>query len=369
MHAADKPESISLVEARSLFAPFASEKSIVIAVSGGPDSTALLWLASRWRAARKDGPSLLAVTVDHGLRAESPREAKAVKRLARGLGIAHRTLHWTGVKPKTGLQEMARDARYALLAHQAKKSGARYVLTAHTLDDQAETILIRLVRGSGPAGLQAMTPFAPCPGHASLQLARPLLDLPKARLIATLAKAGIPFADDPSNRDPRHTRVRIRAMMSALAAEGLSARRLSLLAKRLARIEAALRDTVTRAAASVSASPWGEGTRIVLDPQAFSRLPAEIGMRLLGRAIAHVGDEGPVELGKLETLFEALAAAPHGVLRRTLAGALITRRPEALVVERAPARRIGGGRGENRRISALTTREGAGPTRVPGRLE
>ncbi len=89
------------------------KKSIVVAVSGGPDSTALLWLTARWRASRKAGPDIVAVTIDHGLRAESAREAKAVKRLARDLGITHHTLRWSGAKPKTGLQEAARDARYA----------------------------------------------------------------------------------------------------------------------------------------------------------------------------------------------------------------------------------------------------------------
>ncbi len=333
-------EPLTLVEARALFAPFAKEKSIVIAVSGGPDSTALLWLAARWRASRKAGPGLVAVTVDHGLRAEAAHEAKAVKRFARELGVAHRTFRWTGAKPKTGLQETARNARYALLAKAAAKAGARYVLTAHTLDDQAETVLLRLLRGSGLSGLQAMQTMSPYPDQPGLVLARPLLALPKARLIATLGKAGIAFADDPSNRDPRHTRARLRTLMPALAAEGLSAQRMALLAARLQRAEAALRVAAAEAFAQVLLKPktGGAGARMVFDRARFQRLPAEIGLRLLGQTIAAVGDEGPVELGKLEALFEALRQAGDSH-RSTLAGAMISLKPAEIVIERAPPRR------------------------------
>ncbi len=329
---------LSLVEARAMFAPFVKEKSIIIAVSGGPDSTALLWLAARWRASRKAGPDIIAVTIDHGLRAEAAGEARAVKRFARELGVLHQTLHWSGAKPTTGLQEAARTARYRLLAKAAAKSGACYVLTAHTLDDQAETVLLRLLRGSGVSGLQAMAATAPYPGEQELVLARPLLSIPKARLIATLDKAGIPYADDPSNRDPRHTRVRLRSLMPALLEEGLSARRLALLAVRLQRAEAALRSAVAEAMERVSLTPWDQGSRIVFDRGRFLSLPAEIGLRLMGRAIDRVGQEGPVELGKLEALFEALLAADAS-FRRTLAGAMITLLPAQVVIEPAPPRR------------------------------
>lgn len=358
MSAADADKALTLSEARARFEPFAKQDIIAIAVSGGPDSTALLFLAARWRAARKTGPQILALTVDHGLRKESAREANAVKALAKKLGVAHRTLRWQGEKPKTGLQEKAREARYALLASAAKKARANFLLTAHTLDDQAETVLFRLLRGSGVSGLQAMAQVSPCPGAPWLKLARPLLAIPKARLIATLQQAGISFADDPSNRDPRHARPRLRALMPQLEAEGLSAQRLALLASRLRRAEDALRRAVAQAQAKISRTPWGEGTRIVLDREAFAALPQEIAIRLLGNALAQVGDEGPVELRKLESLFESLAPGADG-FRRTLAGALVTQAPRELVIERAPPRRAKHGQGQEKRsggrISALTT--------------
>src|SRR6185295_18419883 len=178
------------------------------AVSGGPDSTALMVLAARWRQTLKQRVKLIAVTVDHGLRPEAKREAEAVKRLARSLRIEHHTLRWTGPKPKTGIQEAARNARYRLLADVSRKAGRAPVLTAHTQDDQAETVLFRMMRGSGVAGLAGMRTGNLMPGQhpdhdgKKIELFRPLLDIPKSRLIATLKAAKIPYAEDPSNRDP-----------------------------------------------------------------------------------------------------------------------------------------------------------------------
>jgi tRNA(Ile)-lysidine synthase len=345
--AAEAARPISAVEASRLFHPLAHARALVLAVSGGPDSTALLVLAARWRAARKQGPKLLAVTIDHGLRPQSAHEARAVKHLARSFGLPHRILRWQGKKPRTGLQQAARAARYRLLAAFARTAKADHILTAHTLDDQAETVLIRMSRGSGITGLCAMKKVAPLPvarpsrRSGSLLLVRPLLEIPKARLIATLARAGIAYADDASNRDPRFARARMRGVMPALAREGFDAPRIALFARRLARAETALESAVDVAAAGASERPWGNAGPIVLAAEKFLRLPAEIALRLLGRALAHTGEAGSLRLGKLEALLAALATAkPAGDLRlrRTLAGALVTLTATRLVVERAPPR-------------------------------
>ena len=333
-------------EATALFADLGSTKALVLAVSGGPDSTALMWLAARWRQALKTGPDLVAVTVDHGLRTESEREARDVARLAKELGIAHRTLRWTGAKPKTGLPRAARVARYRLLAAAARKAGAPAILTAHTLDDQAETVLIRMSRGSGLTGLAGMQRVSALPGDAGgrgepLRLVRPFLAVRKTRLIATLKAAKVPFAEDPSNRDPRFTRARLRGLMPILAAEGLDAARLALLARRLARAEAALAAAAAAALCQLAAKP-GESGILAFDRTGFLALPGEIAQRVLGRAIDAAGDEGPVELGKLEVLCTALNAAaadPKARFRRSLAGALVSLTPRTVTVERAPARR------------------------------
>jgi tRNA(Ile)-lysidine synthase len=331
-------------EADALFDGLENLRGLVLAASGGPDSTALLLLAARWaqnlRSRRCDAPKLLAVTIDHGLRPQAAAEAMAVKRLSRRLGVPHRTLHWEGKKPAAGLQQAAREARYRLLADAAARAGFRHVLTAHTLDDQAETVLFRLSRGSGLTGLAGMARGARLPiGDGDIVLVRPFLAVAKARLIATLEAAGVGFADDPSNRDPRFTRARLRALMPALAREGLDARGLARLSARLRRADATVEFAVDAAAAALAPGPWPARGPITFATAAFSHLPAEVGLRLLGRAISHAGDEGPLELAKLEALYAAMAEA-RAPLRRTLAGALMTLKADRLVIERAPARRV-----------------------------
>lgn len=341
----EKDLIISAAEAKTLLAGLEQCPALLLAVSGGPDSIALMVLVSRWAETLKRKPELqklelIVATVDHGLRAAAKREAAAVAKLAHKLGLKHRTLKWTGKKPATGLQQAARLARYRLLGGAARKAGAPFILTAHTLDDQAETVLIRMSRGSGITGLAAMARVAAMPsGDGGIKLVRPLLDIPKSRLIATLREAKIPFAVDPSNRDPRFTRARLRGLMPHLAAEGLDARRLSQLAQRLKRADTAIETAVDRAHAELTA---GLGAPGAYDAAGFFRLPAEIALRLLGRAVTLLGDEGPVELGKLEALFAALNAAQKSGTRRyrrSLAGALVTLDRAKITVERAPPRR------------------------------
>jgi tRNA(Ile)-lysidine synthase len=337
-------EPLSDLEADQLFADFANAPALILAVSGGPDSTALMVLLARWRRRRRRGPALTAVTIDHGLRPEAKREAAIVKKLAKTLGIAHRTLRWLDSKPSTGLQEQARLARYRLLAKAARATGADHIVTGHTLDDQAETVLIRAARGSGITGLRAMAVRTALPGIAGdIVVARPFLQLPKARLLATLRQRRVAFVEDRSNLDPRFTRVRLRALMRVLATEGLDAQRLATLARRLGRADSAIEMAVDAAQGALGAlGSWPDNGALALGRAAFFDLPAEVALRLLGRAIALRGDEGPVELNKLETLMAALATAgraPGATLRRTLAGAMVTLSDQNVVVERAPERR------------------------------
>jgi tRNA(Ile)-lysidine synthase len=351
----DDNSPISASEAKALFAAWKSVPALVLAVSGGPDSVALMWLAARWRNALARGPRLIAVTVDHGLRSEAAAEARHVKRLARSLDVPHRTVRWTGVKPKTGLPAAARSARYRLLAQAARADGATHILTAHTRDDQAETLLMRLLRGSGIAGLAAMARQSERDG---VLLARPFLQVAKSQLIATLKKAKIGFADDPTNRDTHFTRPRIRAVMPVLAAEGGDARNLARLASRLARANAAvevLADGAERylALRDREASHPGLDAKVfdakVFDTKAFAAMPEEIRLRLLLRAIDRIGHEGPAELGKVEALLAALdrAGATNTTgrpnlrpsLKQTLAGALVSLRGDRIHITPAPRRR------------------------------
>jgi len=334
-------KAVSAPEVISLFSGLQSVPVLVLAVSGGPDSTALMVMAAQWRDSLETKPKLVAVTVDHGLRKESKAEAAAVARLAHKLDIAHRTSRWTGRKPKTGLQEAARLARYRLLGNAARRAGATHILTAHTLDDQSETVLIRMSRGSGISGLGAMQRISVVPHDESLFLFRPLLDISKSRLIATLRAEGISYADDPSNRDPRYTRARLRGLMHLLAEEGLDAAQLARLAHRLKRADIAIERAVDHAVVELFVELPG-APAIAIESRRFTDLPAEVALRLLGRAMARVGDEGPVELGKLEALKTALDEAQNrreNRFRRSLAGAIVTLKDRQILVERAPPRR------------------------------
>ena len=352
MRTDDDHSPISAQNAKRLFAAWKAAPAIVLAVSGGPDSIALMWLAARWRSTLARGPRLIAVTVDHGLRAEAASEAREVKRLARTLDLTHRTMRWTGDKPKTGLPAAARTARYRLLAQAARASGATHILTAHTRDDQAETLLMRLLRGSGISGLAAMARESERDG---VLLARPFLHVSKSQLVATLKKAKIGFADDPTNRDTSFTRPRLRAIMPVLAAEGGDARNLARLASRLARANQAV-EVLVDGAERYLALRDREATRAgfdtstfdasTFDAKAFAAMPEEIRLRLLKRAIDRFGHEGPAELGKVEALLAALeqAGAKQGKKRRprlkqTLAGALVSLSDGRIRVEPAPPRR------------------------------
>jgi len=346
-------------ELDALFRGLEDLPGFVVAVSGGPDSTALLLLAARWAKRAKKPPRLLAVTIDHGLRAAAKAEAAAVKRLARQLNVPHRTLRWRGLKPTSGLQEAARTARYGLLAQAAARAGLAHVLTAHTLDDQAETVLFRLARGSGLTGLAGMAPVSLIPGARDdrIFLLRPLLAVPKSRLVATLKTAGIGYADDPTNRDTAFTRPRLRALLPLLAAEGGDASGLARLAARLARANAAIEVQTDGAerylALTGRTAPRGQAREF--DTGAFVALPEEIRLRLLMRAINTFGHEGPAELGKVEALLMQLnrcfeerspKSGPKATqirLKQTLAGALVSvsqgKGQAKIRIEPAPPRR------------------------------
>ncbi|MGY4173426.1 tRNA lysidine(34) synthetase TilS [Bradyrhizobium sp. USDA 4529] len=338
----DDQSAIPARDAKRLFAGLAGAPALLLAVSGGPDSVALMWLAARWRRALAQGPRLVAVTVDHGLRPEAAREARDVKRLARSLELPHHTLRWTGPKPGTGVPAAARAARYRLLAQAARKHGATHILTAHTREDQAETLLMRMLRGSGVAGLSAMARETERDG---VLLTRPLLDISKAQLIATLKKARIGFADDPTNRDRSYTRPRLRALMPMLAEEGGDARNLARLAARIARANAAL-EVLVDGAEHYLALKSEDNSGTGFDAALFAVMPEEIRVRLLKRAIDRVGHEGPAELGKVETLLAAMDEALDGTLgkresrlKQTLAGAVISIAAGRIRIGPAPPRR------------------------------
>jgi tRNA(Ile)-lysidine synthase len=328
---------------RPLFAGLGDAAALLLAVSGGPDSIALMALAACW--ATRIGaaaPSLHVATVDHGLRPEARQEAEMVAAAARRLGLPHTTLTWTGPKPASRVQERAREARYSLLAEHAAQIGASHLLTAHHADDQAETVLLRLGRGSGIGGLAGMrrdTPLTP-----NLVLTRPLLAVTKNDLVAFCGNQALGFVDDPSNRDPAYARVRLRAQAETFDALGLDREALLRLGRRMARADTALEVETDRLEASI-APAFAPGLYRA-DLKMATDAPEELLLRLLRRAIAHVAPGGKrLRLDRLETLTAAVAAAlregaPH---RATQGGTqVLLGRDRLIVVRSEPARRRGG---------------------------
>ena len=339
--AAGTAEPLADAEIRDLLDPHHHQSALVLAVSGGPDSLGMLAAFARWKALDVAVPALHVATVDHGLRPEAAGECAMVAAVAARLGLPAAILRWEGDKPATGLQEAARAARYGLLARHARAVGAISVFLAHHRDDQAETVLMRFLRGSGPLGLKAMAAVSERDG---VHLVRPFLFVPKDRLAATARAAGLEPVHDPSNDDPRFTRVRVRRLMAVLAEEGLDAERLAILAGRMQMLDAANAHHAARLAEETELAGSVAGAR-VFDGARWLAAPFPDVLRLIGDMMAQAGD--PAVAPRLEAQEELagdvlMAIAGGEPLRRNLQGALVTVTADGrIIVAREPARRSG----------------------------
>jgi len=292
--------------------PFERHPAVAVAVSGGPDSIALLSLAADW-AARRDG-TVLALTVDHGLRPEAADEARLVETVAARLGVCHRTLVWSGEKPKTGLQEAARAARYLLLGAACEAAGILHLLVAHHWDDQVETHLMRRDRGSGPDGLAGMSARL---ATAWGQVLRPLLTVPKTALLAHVAERGLPCVDDPSNRDRRFTRVRVRENRRDTDDRAVH---VGLCAAAAARAGAEA-DVAAFLACHAAVDAGGEG--VLIDREALRARASEVRRRILTFCLARVGGAPYPPRGERLARLDERLTLDEDMRRRTLAGCLI----------------------------------------------
>ena len=256
---------------------------------------------------------------------------------AQALGLQHHILTWTAPKPAAGLQDAARTARYALLWQLLRDLGetSAAVVTAHTADDQAETLLMRLARGSGLDGLSAMSPCRRLRAGEPYDLVRPLLDIPKSRLIATLRADGIAWSEDPSNARIEFERVRLRAATQTLADLGLTPDKLALSARRLGRARSAV--AITAAEFETRVLDLNGGAFAAVCRTGFAGAPAELRLRLLLRVLACFGGTSrAARLSKVEALLDRLAQAAD--FTATLGGCVVTANAASVRIFREPGR-------------------------------
>lgn len=300
-----------------------------VAVSGGGDSVALLHLLADW--ARASGTVLRAVTVDHGLRPEAATEAEEVARTCAALAIGHDVLRWTGWDGRGNLSDQARRARYRLMADWARACGIADVALGHTADDQAETFLIRLARGSGVDGLAAMLPVRAKDG---VRWHRPLLAARREELRDWLRRREIVWVEDPTNDDPAYDRVRVRQALAVLAPLGIGVEGMLATAERLRRASDALRHAARDLA---QAAVKGVGGGLVIDRHKLEAAPQELRDRLLAQALIWVsGADYRPRYKALNLVWAGIAAGK----RTTLMGCLILPRKAAVRVVREPAAAI-----------------------------
>lgn len=326
--------------------------SVAVACSGGADSMALTLLVAAW--VRERGGSCVALTVDHGLRPESAVEAEQVGGWLIRRGIAHVILPWQGKKPTRNIQAAAREARYRLMAEYAAAHGINTLLVAHHLEDQAETFLLRLARGSGVDGLSSMQPETLVHGTKVL---RPLLQVPKASLEAYLLAQGQEYCRDPSNENSRYDRVKFRKLLPVLAEVGLTPQRLAATAHHMTRARMALEEE-TRYVLASSCRFFGEGYAVL---QPFSA-PQEITLRVLASLVMRLGGHKvKPRLEETEHLQTMLARTDFKGL--TLGGCEFIAHKGAVIICReaqavAPPVPVGSGMWDHRFLLAGEHREG-----------
>ena len=322
------PHAFTKQDCEKLFAALRGEHHIALAVSGGSDSMALLRLVAQWA---KGSPKISVLTVDHGLRPEAAAETAKVAAWCYGLAVDHHTLRWEGVKPKTGLQAKARTARYDLMSNWCEANRVKFLLTGHTQDDQAETVLMRQARtdtAESLAGIWETTTWS------GVKVLRPLLGQSREALRHYLKGIGQPWIDDPSNSDMRFERVRIRQTLADESRPDLRKVELADIADKAGRAARALA-SATELWINGQLTSYPEGFGII--PRAgFCELGPELQRRVLQQLLQIYGAGNRAEPGELDHL--ATWAMGQENSRRTLGGAVLACRHASLLIGREWAR-------------------------------
>ncbi len=332
MQAAEPAPGTFTAEHRdSLFAALAHERHIALAVSGGSDSIAMMRLADMWARSNVNPVKLTVLTVDHGLRHEAAAEALQVSTWCKALSLRHHTLQWQGVKPKTGVQAKARNARYGLMSEWCAANGVDFLLTAHTLDDQAETVFMRQGRTGTVESLAGIWETAQWGG---VKLFRPLLGQRRIALRTYLNQIGQTWIDDPSNDDVKFERVRVR---KTLATELRPDQRMAELADIASVAGRTARALVAAAAQWVQQHlvSYPEGYGVIPRP-AFCHLEADLQRRVLQQLIRLYGAGNRVDPSELDGISAWILG--DGLQHRTLGGAVMAGRKHSIVFGREAGR-------------------------------
>ncbi|MGJ8529081.1 tRNA lysidine(34) synthetase TilS [Maritalea sp.] len=307
----DDPDRLNL-----LFAPMGDVDHFALAVSGGVDSLALMVLAAKWRTQQSSPVEITVFTVDHGLRPEAKQETQFVANTARALGLEVQILTGTIEAPESGLQVKARALRYGLIGEAMDRLGISTLLTGHHLDDQTETVLMRLARGSGVTGLGGMSRQSV---RDDMFLFRPFLDVTREQLERVVARQEYLPVNDPSNESRDFERVRWRQFMPQLHDAGLTNDMVGLSAQRLRRADDALRQWAEQEYEEAFAiDPFG---CVYFDIKALMKQPVELGVRLLARALDDAGGVSQTaSLAQLEALHDHFTSGHYAFKGLTLGG-------------------------------------------------
>ena len=308
----------------NIFARLVGAQKIALAVSGGSDSLAMMHMVQEWARGLAQAPKIFVISVDHGLRTQAAAECAQVAAWSKRLDLPHVTLHWHGDKPKTGVQAKARKARYDLMSAWCLENHIPILLTAHTIDDQAETVVMRQQRTTSVKSLAGIWPERDWNG---VRILRPLLSLRRQELRDYLFECGAEWIDDPSNSDQRYERVRIREQLAGdVTAAGIAA-------------EAMLATSFNQA----GALEWVQ-REVVLDETSLIKIPldrfglaaAEVKDEILGLVLRILGLALLPDVKKRQALLGWLTSGES--FRRTLGGAVFAKRANEVLVGREPGR-------------------------------
>lgn len=326
-----KPLQELFNDAMQRLGPFEENPRVAVALSGGSDSLCLTFLLQNW--IRENKGTLIALTVDHGLRPESAQEALDVNSWMKQQGIDHHILQWEGEKPKSRLQEKARNARYQLLENWCHNNGILHLFFGHNAEDQNETTLFRLLRGSGIDGLAGMSAIVE---KKYVRILRPLLNVSRETLRQKLREKNQKWIDDSSNSSLQYTRIRLRNMLERYTDEGMSPARLTSLSQRQGHGRIALEQETHRfLVKSVLVFPEGYA---LLNPNHLNQIPQDILMRALSWILMTIGSRAyPPRTDQLKRLHQAVLSGSNvGV--RTCWGCIILKRRDKILFVRESGR-------------------------------